>query len=50
MNINTQINAYRQPREIKQHDQELLDLMLENHSDFRGRLLDIGCATGGLSG
>jgi len=46
MSINTQIESLRQPREIKQYEQELLALIKKNQPSFRGRMLDIGCATG----
>lgn len=50
MSINSQIEAYRESRGIKQHEQELLELVTHFTPDFRGRMLDIGCATGAFIG
>ncbi|MCK4302990.1 MAG: class I SAM-dependent methyltransferase [Candidatus Eisenbacteria sp.] len=43
---NTQIDAYRGTRAIKQHQREMLALVRENFPEFDGRGLDIGCAEG----
>jgi SAM-dependent methyltransferase len=43
---NTQIDAYRGPRELKEHEQRQLELIADRRPDFAGRCLDIGCASG----
>jgi SAM-dependent methyltransferase len=43
---NRQIDAYLQARPLKQHEQEMLDLIRADYPTFNGRVLDIGCATG----
>ncbi|MBZ0265987.1 class I SAM-dependent methyltransferase [bacterium] len=43
---NVQIEAYRGDRSLKHHDRQLLDMIRKNHPEFRGSLLDIGCAAG----
>ena len=48
MNKNTQIEAYRYPREPKHHDRQLLELVEKHNPDFHGTLLDVGCAAGGF--
>ncbi len=45
-NRNTQIDAYRLPREPKYHELELLDLISKRHPGFHDNMLDIGCAAG----
>lgn len=41
---NFQIEAYRKPRPLKQHERELLAIMQADYPELRGRVLDIGCA------
>lgn len=43
---NRQIAAYLEPREFKQHEQELLAMIQIDYPQFNGHMLDIGCATG----
>jgi SAM-dependent methyltransferase len=43
---NTQIETYLRPRELKDHEKRQLELIEERRPEFRGRCLDIGCATG----
>jgi SAM-dependent methyltransferase len=47
---NTQIDTYLRPRDLKDHEQRQLELIAERRPDFRGRCLDIGCATGKFLG
>jgi SAM-dependent methyltransferase len=43
---NTQIDTYLRPRDLKDHEKRQLELIAQRRPDFRGRCLDIGCATG----
>jgi trans-aconitate methyltransferase len=44
--INYQIGAYKDSRQAKYHDVRLLEMISERHPDFKGSVLDIGCAAG----
>ena len=44
---NLQTDAYRKARPLKQHEQEMLELIQHDHAaSFSGCMLDIGCAAG----
>jgi trans-aconitate methyltransferase len=43
---NTQIEAYLKPRELKEHEKEMLELIKADFPVLRGKILDIGCAAG----
>jgi SAM-dependent methyltransferase len=43
---NRQISAYFQPRPLKQHERQLISMIMADYPEFRGSCLDIGCADG----
>ncbi len=43
---NTQVEAYKGSRDLKEHDQQLLQMVLADNPGFNGSFLDIGCAAG----
>lgn len=45
---NLQVDAYRVPRQLKQHEKRQLELIREACPAFDGRCVDIGCANGTL--
>ena len=47
---NKQVEAYLKPRQLKEHEKELLQMIQADHPEFRGRVLDIGCGSGHFLG
>jgi trans-aconitate methyltransferase len=43
---NTQVEAYHDNRQLKEHHKDLIYLLKRDYSSFSGRLMDIGCADG----
>ena len=46
MSVNTQIDVYLEPREPKEHEKRMLDILGEHFQGDPGRIIDIGCARG----
>lgn len=44
--VDNQLEIYRVRKSAKQHEVELMELIVQENNDFNGTLLDIGCASG----